>query len=173
MTMQQQNMETVGLGQLKMSEHPAQVFAVSNIGTSIAVMIYDPQRKFGGIAHIVLPDSSVASSTSPPGTPPMPAKFADEAIPELLKAYVGRGGNAQNSIIRIVGGAQLFNFGGGSGNLLNVGARNAATIQSALSKQGLTVAHADVGGNKAKTIRFVVATGQILIQPIGGKEYAI
>jgi chemotaxis protein CheD len=171
MTMQQT--ETVLLGELKVSRVKTQVFTIANIGTGIAVTIFDMNSKAGGIAHIVLPESALNSPNSPPGAPPLPAKFADEGIPKLLEAFTKEGGNLKSSIIRIVGGAQLFNFGGGSGNILNVGARNVSAIQTEFGKAGLTIAKSDVGGNKAKSLRFILENGHLLVKPIGGQEYPV
>jgi chemotaxis protein CheD len=169
-----QQTEMVALGELKVSNSREQVFAVANIGTGVVVTIFDPGRKTGGIAHIVLPENNTtAASVSPPGAPPLPAKFADEAIPQLLDAFTKEGGSIQSSIIRIVGGAQLFNFGGGTSNLLNVGARNVTAVQTALAKAGLSVEKSDVGGNKAKSLQFVLATGEVLVRQIGGGEYSL
>ena len=168
-----QQTETVALGELKVSKVKTCVFTIANIGTGIAVTIFDMNSKVGGIAHIVLPENSTGAVSNVAGAPPLPAKFADEGIPRLLEAFTAEGGNLKTSIIRIVGGAQLFNFGGGSGNILNVGARNVAAIQTALSKAGLTIAKSDVGGNKSKTLRFVLATGHLIVKAIGGQEYPV
>jgi chemotaxis protein CheD len=171
MTMQQT--ETVGLGELKASNQKAQVFTVANIGTGLAVVIFDPQRKVGGVAHIVLPESSIASPVSVPGAPNLLAKFADQAIPKLLEVFAQQGGNPKGSIIRMAGGAQLFNFGGGSGNILNVGARNVAAVQAAFGEAGMTIEKSDTGGNKSRMLRFILATGQVFVKPIGGHEYPV
>ncbi|HEY9745775.1 MAG TPA: chemotaxis protein CheD [Oculatellaceae cyanobacterium] len=171
MTMQQT--DTVGLGELKLSSNKAQVFMVPNIGTGLAVVIYDPVKKLGGAAHIVLPESAMASPTAIPGAPNLPAKFADQAIPKILEAFEQEGGSIKNCVIRIAGGSQLFNFGGGSGNILNVGARNIAAVEAALAQAGLTVAKKDTGGNKSRTLRFVLATGQVFVKQIGGQEYPL
>lgn len=171
--MMMQQTETVALGELKASRAKTQVFTIANIGTGIVVTIWDMTSKVGGIAHVALPESSMATSGMASAGPPLPAKFADEAIPKLLEAFTEEGGNPQNSVIGIVGGAQLFNFGGGSGNILNVGARNVTAIQAAFGREGLTVAKSDVGGNKSRTLRFILATGQVMVKQIGGQEYAL
>lgn len=167
--MSMQRVEQVELGEVKASNESNLIFALPNIGTGIAVAIYDLQNKVGGICHVVLPDSSIAG----PGNDLLPAKYANLAVPTLLKAFAELGGEKQTSVVRMVGGAQLFNFGGGGGNILNIGARNATAIRAAMSKAGLVIEKADTGGNKGKAIRFLVATGQLFIRPIGGQEYMI
>lgn len=167
--MSMQRTEQVELGEIKASGDKSLVFVLPNIGTGIAVAIYDVQNKVGAVAHVVLPESSLAG----PGNDLLPAKYANLAVPALLKAFAEAGGDKHASVVRMVGGAQLFNFGGGGGNILNIGARNATAIRAAMSKQGLAIEKADTGGNKGKAVRFVLATGQLLICPIGGNEYSI
>ncbi|HEY9685443.1 MAG TPA: chemotaxis protein CheD [Coleofasciculaceae cyanobacterium] len=166
--MAMQQTEHVDLGEIQVTDRKATVFIIPNIGTSIAVTIYDQQNKIGGLAHIVLPESSLSNT---PFGEQIPGKYADVAIPRLLEQFSEMGGQKRNSVVRMVGGAQLFNFGGGAGNLLNIGARNATAVRAAMSKQGLVIEKADTGGNKGKSLRFILATGQVYVQPIGGSEY--
>lgn len=161
--------EQVNLGEIKVTKIRNMVLAVPNLGSSVALVIYDPQFKVGGIAHIILPDSTLDGARSDE----TPGKYADLAVPELLKQYTEAGGQTRFANIRLVGGAQLFNFGGGGGNLLNIGSRNATAIRAVLSKTGLTIEKADTGGNKGKSIRFMIATGQLFIRQIGDKEYLL
>lgn len=167
MTLQQT--DQVALGEIKVSNQKTTIFTVPNIGTSIVVVIYDLQTKVGGLAHVILPESSLSTSHMEQ----VPGKYADKAVPKLVQEFTAAGGQKRSSIVRMVGGAQLFNFGGGGGNILNIGARNATAIRAAMSKQGLAIEKADTGGNKGKSIRFVLATGQIYVQQIGGSEYAL
>jgi chemotaxis protein CheD len=103
----------------------------------------------------------------------LPGKYANLAIPKLLDEFNAAGGQKRSSMVRIVGGAQLFNFGGGGGNVLNIGARNATAIRAAMSKQGYAIEKADTGGNKGRALRFVLSTGQLYIRQIGGSEYLL
>jgi chemotaxis protein CheD len=167
--MSMQRTEQVELGEIKVSDHKATVYIIPNLGTGVAVTIYDIQNKVGGIAHIVLPESSLDGVYSDQ----LPGKYANLAIPKLLEQFTAIGGQKRSSIVRMVGGAQLFNFGGGGGNVLNIGARNATAIRAAMSKQGYAIEKADTGGNKGKSIRFILATGQLYVRQIGGNEYLL
>ncbi len=167
--MSMQRTEQVDLGEIKVSDQKNTVFSLPNIGTGLAVTIFDLQNKIGGVAHIVLPESALSTSS----IDLLPGKYANLAVPALLQAFNEVGGEKQTSVVRMVGGAQLFNFGGGGGNILNIGARNATAIRAAMSKQGLAIEKADTGGNKAKALRFVLATGQMFVCQIGGNEYLV
>ena len=165
-----QSTEPVDLGELKVTNQKFTIYTVDNIGTSVALLIYDPLNNVGGVAHIVLPESSLAPVQTPEQAP---AKFADLAVPALFTEFEAQGGSKRAAMVKIVGGAQLFNFGGGAGNFLNIGARNAMAVRAAVSKLGCSIGKADTGGNKGKNIRFEVSDGQITVEQIGGKEYVI
>lgn len=167
--MSMQRTEQVELGEIKVSDQKATVFTLPHIGTGIAVTVFDLENRVGGVAHIVLPESSLSTSS----TDLLPGKYANLAVPRLLEEFAAVGGQKRTSIVRLVGGAQLFNFGGGGGNILNIGARNAAAIRAAMSKQGLAIAKADTGGNKGKGLRFILATGQMFVCQLGGSEYLV
>jgi chemotaxis protein CheD len=164
-----QSTTQVEQGIIQVTNQKAAVLIIPNIGTAVAVVIYDVQNKIGGIAHIVLPDSSLTNN----GNDQLPGKYANRAIPKLLEMYTEMGGQKRTLIVRMVGGAQLFNFGGGGGNILNIGARNATAIRAAMSKLGFAIEKADTGGNKGKALRFVMATGQLYVKQIGGEEYLL
>lgn len=155
---------------MKVSKQRTTVFTAENIGTGVVVTVYDILNKVAGMAHVVLPESTLVIQGE---DSTMPAKFADLAVPALMEAYFEEGGQLNNTRVRMVGGAQLFNFGGGSGNLLNMGARNGTAIQTAMSRMGLAMDKTDLGGNKARNARLVIATGQLLIQQIGGTNYPL
>jgi chemotaxis protein CheD len=163
-----QRTEQVELGEIKVSNKAA-VYIIPTLGTGVAVTIYDTTNKVGGIAHIVLPESSLDGVYNEN----LPGKYANLAIPKLLDEFNAAGGQKRSSMVRIVGGAQLFNFGGGGGNVLNIGARNATAIRAAMSKQGYAIEKADTGGNKGRALRFVLSTGQLYIRQIGGSEYLL
>ncbi|MBX2861356.1 MAG: chemotaxis protein CheD [Vampirovibrio sp.] len=165
-----QTTETILHGELKVSNNRSTVLYIANLTTSMAVAIYDPVLKVGGMAHIVLPESRLAALE---GEEKPPATFADEAVPLLVEAYLEAGGQKQNAQVRMAGGSQLFNFGGGGGNYLNVGSRNSTAIRASLSKLGFTLEKADTGGNKARRVRLVIASGQFSVAQLGGTTLSL
>jgi chemotaxis protein CheD len=160
------------LGQLGASAQASTVYAVDSISAGVVVVVYDRQSRVGGMACISLPESKLDAQGGQVKQNGMPAKYADLAIPLLLEEFTALGGDKNNSIVRLVGGAQLFNFGGG-GNLLNIGVRNAMAIRAALARQGFAIEKADTGGNKTRSLRFELGTGNVYVRPVGSDEYLI
>ena len=154
----------VGMGEIQVSKSQGTYLAAPGLGSCIGVTVYDPKVKVAGMVHVVLPDSSNSNKeiTSP-------GKYADTAIPELLDKVTKLGAIKSNLIVKISGGAQMFNLEKG-GNILNIGMRNNIAVKAALSKEGLILKAADVGGNKGRTVKLEVSTGRVSVRIIGQQE---
>ncbi len=161
--------EEVNIGEIKVSNLRSVSLTVGNLSSGIAVVMHDKLQYIGAMAHILLPDSSLAGFTEEM----VPGRFADLAIPELIQQYLDKGAQKQDTLVRIVGGAQLFNFGGGGTNSLNIGTRNAIAIRATISKHGLSIKKADVGGNKGRKIRFNIGSGILTVSQAGQPDYEI
>jgi chemotaxis protein CheD len=117
----------------------------------------DRRRGVAGLAHVMLPEAP--ANTSDLG------RFADTAVPELLRRVVGHGAVRPRLEISIVGGAQMFSFTSDGG----VGQRNEAAVRSALKTARLNVRASETGGSTGRTVRVDVATGDVFVKAAGAK----
>ncbi|MEB3245020.1 MAG: chemotaxis protein CheD [Vampirovibrionales bacterium] len=164
-----QTTEVINLGDVIINDNRTRVFVVNQLASGLLVCVQDKGLNLMGLALIALPDSTLVGDNQDS----LPGKYADKAMPQLLMAYENKGGKLNESSVKMVGGAQLFSFGGGGGNILNIGSRNAIAVRASLSKYGLTVEKADIGGNKGRSVKIVAATGQVFVQLLGGREYLL
>ena len=74
----------VGMADLKLCKAPDKITTLG-LGSCVGIAIRDPQTKVGGLAHIMLPDSTQISSNS------VKAKFADTGVRELVDLMVKNG----------------------------------------------------------------------------------
>ena len=158
------NVINIGMSQIEVSSKPGTVLAAPSLGSCIGLAIYDPDSKVGGMAHIVLPDSAKVLKVSE-----NQGKYADTAVPEMLKKMISLGANKNKLIVKIAGGAQMFNLQQGA-NVLNIGFRNTVAVKAALSKEGLEITKSDTGGNKGRTFKLDVLTGSFSVKIIGQNE---
>jgi chemotaxis protein CheD len=100
-------------------------------------------------------------------TATLPACYADVAIPELWGRLEALGAVAERTQCVIVGGSQLFTFGGGGGNPLNVGSRNVIMARTVLSRLNLHITYTAVGGNKARNVVYSLSRGCAYINTRG------
>ncbi len=153
----------LSLGEWAVTADPDAVLTCVGLGSCIGLTMYDPSTKVGGMAHMVLPDSTAARS----GT--VGAKFVDIAIPFLLGALTHAGAQPRRLRIHMAGGAQVLQSASASGGM-HIGERNAEAARQRLTTLGLTVAGEEVGGARGRTMRLEVGTGRVTVAESGGQE---
>jgi chemotaxis protein CheD len=154
----------VGLGQLVASNERGAGLAALGLGSCIGIAAYDPEARVAGMAHVMLPDSTLASAPGPPG------KYADTAVPALLEEMRRLGASPGRLVVKIAGGAQMFATAGGT---LNIGARNAVSVRAALAAAGLRVRAAETGGTSGRTLELWVDDGRTTVRVVGRESVEI
>ena len=155
----------VGIADCKIGSSPQQIITIG-LGSCVGIAIFDYQKKIGGLAHIMLPDSTQFSNIS------NKYKFANLAIPQLVEGLVALGANKKRLQAKIAGGASMFNFSDKS-MVMDIGKRNIEAVKDALGKECIPVIAQNVGGNKGRSIRFDTETGFISVKIIGEKTIEI
>ena len=155
-------METVvRMGEAAASRAPGDLLACIGLGSCIGLALVDRAAGVAGLAHVMLPESSQPD-------PPHPFKFADLAVPALDDLVVSHGAVRARLEAALVGGAAMFQFGGGG---QDIGARNEAAVTEHLGTLGVPVRATTTGGNKGRTIRVVVGRDiTITVREAGGQE---
>ncbi len=95
----------VGMADLNICKSPNAITTLG-LGSCIGIAIYDPVTKIGGLAHIMLPDSTKIRNNS------NIAKFADTGIVELVNRMVRAGAGRTRMVAKIAGGAKMFEVSG-------------------------------------------------------------
>lgn len=150
------NLITVGIGGLEVSDDRGSVIITHGLGSCIAIVLYDPVRKAGGMLHFQLPTAQL----SPERARQSPGTFADTGIPLLFEKMYALGSVKRNLIVKAAGGD---NFHGDSGTF-DIGKRNHTTMRKIFWKAQVLVAAEDVGGSRSRTVRLFLDTGQVTVQ---------
>ena len=154
------DLTVLGLGDMEVTRDPSVTLVCLGLGSCVAVCVYDPMAKVGGMAHIVLPQSNGREDTSS-------AKYVDTGVPRLLAEMTKRGASLSRLIVKIVGGAQMSSAPG-LNSIFNIGEKNLEATKSILAAHGISVAAADTGGSRGRTARLSVATGNLAVTRAGG-----
>ena len=141
------------------------VLTTIGLGSCVAIAIYDPATRVGGLAHILLPAEGLSRDSS------NPAKFPGTAVPLLLSEMKKLGARGPFSA-RIVGGSSMF------GTLLpasgiNMGERNAAASRQALERAGVRLEAQDVGGDHGRSVYFRLADGRLTVRSLKKGELVL
>ena len=154
----------VGMADLKTCLPPNGITTLG-LGSCVGIALRDKNNKVGGLAHIMLPDSTVIANQT------NLAKFADTGIVELLKQMEKLGAVKRNVVAKIAGGATMFAMS--SRTNLNVGERNVEAVKAKLKELGIPILAEDTGLNFGRTVIFYPETGDYVIKAVGKPEKVI
>ncbi|WP_291632443.1 chemotaxis protein CheD [Clostridium sp.] len=149
----------VGIADLNVAFSPNKLITVG-LGSCVGIAIYDKGIGLGGLAHIMLPDSSQFNKVT------NAIKFADLAIPILVADMIKKGAKLQNMKAKIAGGASMFNFSDKS-IIMDIGNRNGIAVKNALKNLSIPLVAEDIGGKKGRTLIFDAANGVLSIRTVG------
>lgn len=153
---------SVGLGEVRVANDGTRL-TVRGIGSCVAVIVHDPERGIGGIAHVVLPSHTLSANQARAG------KFADTAVPLLVREMRALGGQRERLAARLVGGASMFKALA-SPTAVPMGERNILACRTALRAAGIPVTAEAVGGERGRSILFKVADGELIVRMLGEPE---
>lgn len=156
----------VGMADMKTCVSPDGLTTLG-LGSCIGIAIRDPITKIGGLAHIMLPDSTAIRNAGQ-----NIAKFADTGIVELVRQMEKRGAVRARMTAKIARGATMFSFQGKS-DLVQVGQRNAEASIKALKALNIPILAQDTGKNYGRTVIFFPETGDYIIRAVGRAESVI
>ena len=146
----------VNMAEMKAEHKPVEL--VTSVGSCVAICLHDSVNMCGGLAHIMLPRSAIAPQE------PLPAKFADTAVPALAKAVRKLSGRDARLSAKIAGGANMFP----NMNALNIGIKNIDAVKAALADHKIRLIAEDVGGSHGRRITFDVGTGIATVKRFNG-----
>lgn len=151
-----QNSIMVKMAEYRVAYNPTNL-STWTLGSCVAIILFDPYRRIGGLAHCMLPE--------PHGAVDSTGRYVTTAIPEMIKDLKKFG--VQEKMLRaaIVGGASVLKLSSIStrDNLGNIGLRNARKAKSVLHSLGIPLDVDETGGNKGRNLLFKPVTGEVLV----------
>ncbi|NLI32978.1 MAG: chemotaxis protein CheD [Deltaproteobacteria bacterium] len=149
----------VGVADMAISNKPEEILITYSLGSCIAVVIYDPHVKAGGMLHYMLPESSMDAEKARKN----PSMFADSGISMLFRQSYQLGTKKENLIVKAVGGAQILDENG----VFNIGKRNYLAMRKIFWRNNVMVAAEHVGGSVNRTVRLEMSTGRVFVKVSG------
>jgi chemotaxis protein CheD len=149
---------TVGVAQMRYASSP--VILRTILGSCVGICIYDRVKKIGGMAHILLPQNQKRGQNL--------EKYADTAVPLLVKELLKFGAKIENLSAKITGGAAMFKFGANA-IFGQIGERNIEQTKIELEKLGIAILVEDLGGSLGRVIDFYLEDGRMKVKA-GGQE---
>jgi chemotaxis protein CheD len=154
----------VGIADIKYSDEENIIFRTI-LGSCVGICIYHPQKKIGGMCHIMLPAYRNDEKSNF-------MKYADSAVPYLIEKMSGLGANGHSLIAKIAGGASMFTLSKTS-FMADIGKNNIIAVQNTLKKFDVSIIAEDTGGTRGRTIDFHLSDGRLRIKEFGKTEVFI
>ena len=143
----------IGISDLKAGRSPDTLITFA-LGSCVGIALYDRITCIGGLAHIMLPDSSLLRADV------NQKKFANTALPLMLRQMEAMGARRYFITAKIAGGAMLF----GQKDALRIGERNIAAVKNQLVRLGISLTAEDTGLNYGRTMRIDLTDGSVTIK---------
>jgi len=142
------------------------VIVTLGLGSCVAIMLHDPERRAGAMAHILLPSRSLAHDTS------NLAKFPESAVPLLVDRLKTLGAEPRRLVAKLAGGASMFSQLMTPGTI-QMGERNIVAARNALRTASIPIVRESVGGERGRSIRFHVKDGRVEVRSVGANAEVI
>jgi len=144
----------VGIGELMVMKKAGVLRTL--LGSCIGLALHDPANHVGGLAHIVLPASNDTEVE-------LPGKYADTALPELIRLIELSGGKPRQLTAKLAGGANMFAMT----RLNPIGEQNLAVVEALLKEAGIPILGRHCGGKQGRRLAYDVATGIVIVESVG------
>ncbi len=154
----------LGLGDYAASKTPGDILKTYALGSCVAVILIDRTIGAVGMAHIVLPNSSIDLDKSRT----KPGYFADSGIAALIRE-MQKLGSTHRLIVKLVGGAQVAD----PNQTFNVGKRNILAVKKILWSYRLGALSEEVGGSTSRTVSVAVDDPRVIISNPGQGNWEI
>jgi chemotaxis protein CheD len=152
----------IGISDCQVSAERDSELVTYALGSCIAVSVWDPLRRIGGMLHYMLPESNMDAHKAEAN----PWMFADTGIERLFQAVCEKGADRRRLVVRLAGGAQVLDPQG----VFNIGKRNYQAARKVLWKYGVLIASEAVGGGVSRTVRLTNEDGRLRVREGDGTE---
>ena len=130
------------------------------LGSCVAICLWDPVNKIGGINHYMLPNWNGNDLASP--------KYGNIAIEKLIERMVQLGSKRDNIQAKIFGGGDLIAV---DRSAMLIGERNILVARIILEEKNIPIIASSTGGRKGRKILFFTDSGEVRHKFIDKREY--
>jgi chemotaxis protein CheD len=129
------------------------------LGSCLGLALYDRRFKVAALGHIVLPTSL--------GRTAMPGKFADTAVPAMIRHMHELVETEQLKLhAKIAGGANMFTSADAENS---IGVQNVQAVERLLDELRIPIIGRHCGGEQGRRMMLDTATGIVTIDVVGAE----
>ena len=124
------------------------------LGSCIAICLWDPARKLGGMNHYVLPASATEAQD---------ARYGEFAIDHLIDGMEALGCRARGLVAKVFGGAAVLSV---DSTQPSVGTKNLQLALERLAVRRIRVVGRRTGGVQGLLVRFATDLGEAMLRNV-------
>lgn len=143
------NTVDVDTGEVRVSVEAVTLRAIA-IGSCVAVVVYDRTKKIGGLAHVMLPGRSEAT------TGKNRTKYAEDAIDVVLDSVLKLGADRDRLEVSLVGGANVLQEG-------DIPDKVTQSVKGYLKALNLGWCKERLGGIERRSVFLDISSGRVFI----------
>jgi chemotaxis protein CheD len=147
------NIISINIGDYFVSSTPTIISTV--LGPCVAVCLYDPQLKIGGMNHILLPGEADLKRYN------KPARYALNSMELLINEMMKFGANRFKLTAKVFGGAHVISAISADNA---VGIRNVEFIIDYLNNESIRITGYNIGGCSSRKINFHTDSGDVYMK---------
>lgn len=155
----------VDLADMKATNNPTGQMATYVLGSCVAVAIYDPEVRVGGLLHFMLPESLLNRQKALLN----PFFFADTGIPLLFRRAYKLGAEKDRIICKLAGASNVID----PDNLFDIGLRNHLAARRVLSQNNVKIHGECVGGTAGMALKMEMESGRVTVMSPNGDEVSL
>ncbi|MDM8543612.1 chemotaxis protein CheD [Desulfococcaceae bacterium HSG7] len=152
--------KTLHVGEYHASKAPLILNTI--LGSCVAVCLFDPVQRIGGMNHILMPGTLNLKNFD------MSARYGINAMELLINRIMNLGGDRCRLQAKLFGGAHLIPSIPENDS---IGKRNADFSKKFLNKEGIKIINADLGGHATRKIYFHTDTGKVFLKRTYSDHY--
>lgn len=150
----------IHIGQFYASDDPIVIDTL--LGSCVAVCLFDPGRRIGGMNHILMPGKANLKNFD------TAARYGVNAMELLINKIMSLGGNRHRLVAKIFGGAHVI---AAIPKENGIGIKNGAFVVEFLQIEKIKIISQDLGGNQARRIYFHTDTGDVFLRRIRSVQF--
>jgi chemotaxis protein CheD len=128
------------------------------LGSCVAIALWHPQRRIGGMCHYMLPASPQATHGGGPD-----GRYADGAIALFLRELDRAAARPAEFQVKLMGGARMFAHVHGE-DYPDIGSLNIRHGRDLLARHGFTVCCEHLAGAGHRKVVFDLASGEVALR---------
>ena len=141
---------------MAVTSDPEDVLIAPNLGSCVAVSVFDPVGRRGGMIHCLLP----MSKSDPEKAKQNPCMYVDTGVSTLLENLLAGGADKRKLVIIAAGGANIND----DQNVFEIGKKNYTVLKKILWKNNLLFRAEHFGESCSRTLSLDIATGKTFLK---------